>query len=75
MISPICGIENMAQMILSTGQKRIHRRGEQTCGCQGDGRGRMMDYEFGVSRCKLLHLEWINSEVCTAQGAMSNLLG
>ena len=22
-----------------------------------------MDWEFGVSRCKLLHLEWINSKV------------
>ena len=22
-----------------------------------------MDWEFGVSRCKLLHLEWINTKV------------
>ena len=22
-----------------------------------------MDWEFGVSRCKLLHLEWINSKM------------
>ena len=22
-----------------------------------------MDWEFGVSRCKLLHLKWISSEV------------
>ena len=22
-----------------------------------------MDWEFGVSRCKLLHLEWISSEI------------
>ena len=22
-----------------------------------------MDWEFGVSRCKLLHLEWISNEV------------
>ena len=22
-----------------------------------------MDWEFGVSRCKLLHLEWISTEV------------
>jgi len=22
-----------------------------------------MDWEFGVNRCKLLHLEWISSEV------------
>ena len=25
--------------------------------------GRGMDWEFGVSRYKLLHLEWISSEV------------
>ena len=25
--------------------------------------GRGMDWEFGVSRCKLLHLVWINNEV------------
>ena len=25
--------------------------------------GRGMDGEFGVGRCKLLHLEWISSEV------------
>ena len=22
-----------------------------------------MDWEFGVSRCKLLHLEWISNEI------------
>ena len=25
--------------------------------------GSGMDWEFGVSRCKLLHLEWISDEV------------
>ena len=25
---------------------------------RGDGRG--MDWEFGISRCKLLYIEWIN---------------
>ena len=25
--------------------------------------GRVMDWEFEVSRCKLLHLEWINNKV------------
>ena len=34
-----------------------------TCGCQGGGGGSGMDWEFAVSRCKLLHLEWINNEV------------
>ena len=28
------------------------------------GRGRsVMDWEFGVGRCKLLHLEWMSNEV------------
>ena len=46
-------------------QKRTHRHGEQTCSCQGVGKkgGSGMDWEFGVNRCKLLHLEWIDNEV------------
>ena len=51
----------MGQMNLPT--KLTHRHREQTCGCQGGGRGSGMDGEFGVGRCKLLHLEWINNEV------------
>ena len=53
----------MAQMNLSTEQKQTQRHGEQTWGCQGEGTGREMDREFGVSRCKFLHLEWISNEV------------
>ena len=30
---------------------------------KGEGGGRGMDWEFGVVRCKLLHLEWINHKV------------
>ena len=30
---------------------------------KGGGRGSEIDWEFGVSRCKLLHLEWISNEV------------
>ena len=47
----------MAQMNLSTEKKQTHQLGEQTCDCQGGGWGSGMDCEFGVSRCKLLHLE------------------
>ena len=52
-------------MHLSTEKKQTHRQGEQTCGCQGGegGGGSGMDGEFGVSRCKLLHLEWISNEI------------
>ena len=38
-------------------QKQTHRHGEQTPGCQGGEEGSGMDGEFGVSRCKLWHLE------------------
>ena len=30
---------------------------------RGRERGREMDWEFGVTRCKLLHLEWIDNKV------------
>ena len=50
-------------MNLSTKQKQIHGHREQTYGCQGEGEGRGMDWEFGIGRCKLLHLEWISDEV------------
>ena len=50
-------------MNLFTKQKQIHRHREQTCGCQGEGGGGGMDWEFGVSRCKLLYIEWINNKV------------
>ena len=31
----------------------------QTCGCQGGG----MDWEFWISRCKLLYIGWVNNKV------------
>ena len=48
----------MVQMNLSTEKKETHGHGKQTCDCQGDGggNGSEMDWEFGVNRCKLLHL-------------------
>ena len=53
-------------MNLSTKQKQTQRHREQTCSCQGGGGrgdGRQMEWEFGVSRCKLLYIEWINRTV------------
>ena len=51
-------------MNLSTKQKQTYRLGDQTCGCQGGGgMGKGMDWEFGVSRWKLLHIEWMNHKV------------
>ena len=36
---------------------------KQTCGCQEGGGESRMDREFGVGRCKLLHLEWVSNGV------------
>ena len=44
----------MTQMNISTKQK-------QSCGCQAGVEGRK-DWEFGISRCKLLYIGWINKE-------------
>ena len=30
---------------------------------KGEAGGRGMDWEFGISRCKLLYIEWINNKV------------
>ena len=53
-------------MNLSTEQKQIMDI-ENTCGCQERwGLGVWdcgIDRDFGVDRCKQLHLEWINNEV------------
>ena len=36
-------------MNLSTEKKQTHEHGEQSCGCQGEGGGSGMDWEFGVA--------------------------
>ena len=53
----------MAQVNLYTEKKQTHGHGEQTCGCHGIGGGSGIDWEFGVSRCKLVHLEWMSNEI------------
>ena len=53
----------MAQINISTEQKQTHGYREKTCGCQGGGGERWMDWESGVSRYKLLYLEWISNEI------------
>ena len=50
-------------MNLFTENKQTQGIGEQTCGCQGGGVARWMDWEFGVTRCKLVHWEWISNEI------------
>ena len=41
---------------------------------QGEGGRRGMDWESGVGRCELLHLEWINKVLRIAQGTIFNIL-
>ena len=53
----------MTQMNISMKQKQIHRHREQICGCQGGGRVGKGGWEAGISRCKLLCIEWINNKV------------
>ena len=51
-------------MNLYTEQKQTHRHGQQTSGCRGGGGGRSWrDWEFGVNKSKLLHVEWIDNEI------------
>jgi len=50
-------------MNLSTKQKKPHSHKQETCGCQGGGGESGIDWEFGVSRFKLLHLGWMSNKV------------
>ena len=56
-------------MNLSMKQKQAHGCRDQTCGSQegrgwgGVGCGGGVGLEFAVSRCRLLHLEWINNKL------------
>ena len=52
----------MAHVSLSIKQKQIHRHNRLVVAKEEERRS-VMDGEFGVSRCKLLHLEWISNEV------------
>ena len=49
-------------MNLSMKQKQTHRHREQTCGRQGGGGWGGMDWEFGMSRYKLVYIGWINNK-------------
>ena len=52
----------MAQMNLST-EKKIMDMENRLVVAKGEAGGSGMDWEFGVSRCKLLPLEWISNEI------------
>ena len=50
-------------MNLSMKQKQTHRHREQTCGYRGGGNWGRDGLGVWVSRCKLLHIDWINNKV------------
>ena len=49
-------------MNLSMKQKQNQGHREQARGCQGTGGGKGKYWEFGISRCKLVYIEWINKK-------------
>ena len=53
----------MALMKLFTEQKQTRDMENRPVVAKERGGGNGMDWEFGVSICKLLHLEWLNNEV------------
>ena len=62
MTSFMCGIYNMTEMTLSMKQKQSHRHREQTFGCQGGEQWGRNGMGYGITRCKLVHLGWINNK-------------
>ena len=52
----------MAQMNLSTKQ-RLTDMENRTVVAKGEEGGSGVDWEFGVHRCNLFHLEWIKNKV------------
>ena len=52
----------MAQIRLSIEQKQTEIENRFMV-AKGEGRGKGLDWEFGVSRCKPLHIEWLNNKV------------
>ena len=54
---------------MNLSKKQTHRHRDRLVGAKGRrGRGRWMDCEFGVGRCKVLHLEWINKILLYSTG-------
>ena len=50
-------------MNLFSKQKQTHRHREETDGCQWGEVGGVMDWEIGLSRCKILHTERMDNKV------------
>ena len=65
----------MAQMNLSTKQKLTEIENRLVV-AKGGGGGGGKDWEFGISRCKLLYIGWVNNKVLLyiAQGTILSIL-
>ena len=50
-------------MNLSMKQKQTDIENRLVVAKEEGGGGERMDWEFGISRCKLLYIEWINNKV------------
>ena len=59
------------KMNLSMKQKQTHIHREQTHGCRWGGGGGRIEWEFVVSRYKLLYMEWINKVLLHSTGNYS----
>ena len=53
----------MTQMNLSMKNKQTHKENRLVIAKRGGGNGGERTGEFRISRCKLLHVEWVNSNV------------
>ena len=58
----------MTQMNLSMKQKQNHRHRNRLVVAKGEGVGGWMEWEVGVSRCKLLYIEWIHKVLLYSTG-------
>ena len=62
----------MTQMNLSTKQKQTQKQDRFVIAKWEDsGEGR--DWEFGISRCKLLYIEWVNKVLLYSTGKLYSI--
>ena len=62
MLSPPSAVM-ILKIMMHMKQEQMPRHREQICGCQGEMGVGEKDWESGISRCKLLYMEWINHRV------------
>ena len=59
----ICEVQNMANWTCLQNRNRLTDIEERLVVAKEGGGGSGIDWDFGISTCKLLHLVWITSEV------------